>query len=57
MHEELVHIWVVATCRTESCAYNGHPSDVYMPDPEQPGTHKVRCAACGQLIVDVVKKT
>lgn len=43
---------VVATCRTEGCAYNGVPSQLDMPYGE--GNHTVVCAACSQQITDVV---
>lgn len=43
---------VVATCRTEGCAYNGVPSELSIPDG--PGTHIVVCAECGVTMEDVV---
>lgn len=53
MAEEVIQMRsVVATCRTEGCAYSGVPSELSIPDG--PGNHIVVCAECGRTIEDVV---
>jgi hypothetical protein len=43
---------VLATCRTDGCAYNGKPSA--LNKPSGPGTHIVVCAECSVEITDIV---
>jgi len=50
--EELVHVPVIATCRTEGCAANGVPCA--LNKPSGPGTHIVVCAKCSVEITDIV---
>lgn len=50
--EELIHVPVIATCRTEGCAANGVPCALKMPSG--PGTHVVVCAQCSVEITDIV---
>ena len=50
--EELIHVPVIATCRTEGCAANGVPCALNKPSGQ--GTHIVVCAQCSVEITDIV---
>jgi hypothetical protein len=53
MDEELIHVPVIATCRTEGCAANGVPCALNKPSGE--GSHTIVCAQCSAEVTDIVE--
>jgi len=53
MDEELIHVPVIATCRTEGCAANGVPCALNKPSGE--GSHIIVCAQCSAEVTDIVE--